>query len=61
MAASDSVTVHLKNMKENDQNDKKKKNPEKTDKKLCFRKVLTTLKSGKNSEYDLVCPQKPDL
>lgn len=45
MAACDSVTVHLKNMKENDQNDQKKM-PEKTDEKLCFKKVLTALKRG---------------
>lgn len=58
LAACDSVTVHLKNMKENDQNDQKKKMPEKTDKKLCLKKVLTALKKG---EEWAVCPQKADL
>ncbi len=39
----------------------KKKMPEKTDKKLCLKKVLTALKRGKSSEHDSVCPQKPDI
>lgn len=40
-AASDSVTVHLKNMKENDQNNEKKKRiPEKTDQKLYLKKKM---------------------